>query len=74
ASKSPGEFKKEQNYIADTLKRNILFIPISPEKLQDGLDELFKYIEQSDHPTLIKTAITHIEFEALHPFKTEMDE
>ncbi|MBD2302067.1 Fic/DOC family N-terminal domain-containing protein [Nostoc sp. FACHB-190] len=69
SSKSPGEFKKEQNYIADTLKRNILFVPISPEKLQDGLDELFKYIEHSKHPILVKTAITHVEFEALHPFK-----
>lgn len=69
ASKSPGEFKKEQNYIADTLKKNILFIPISPEKLQDGLDQLFQYIETSEHPILVKTAVTHIEFEALHPFK-----
>ncbi len=69
ASKSLGEYKKEQNYLADTLKRNILFIPISPEKLQDGLDSLFRYINQSTHPKLVKTAITHIEFEALHPFK-----
>jgi Fic family protein len=69
ASKSPGEFKDEQNYLADTLKRHILFIPISPEKLQDGLDSLFEYINQSTHPKLVKTAITHIEFEALHPFK-----
>jgi Fic family protein len=67
--KSPGEFKNEQNYLADRLKKNILFIPISPEKLQDGLDRLFQYIEQSDDPMLIKTAMTHIEFEALHPFK-----
>jgi len=69
ASKSPGQFKNEQNYLADKLKKNILFIPISPEKLQEGLDKLFQYIEQSAHPTLVKTAITHIEFEALHPFK-----
>jgi Fic family protein len=69
SSKSPGQFKVEQNYIGDNLKRKILFIPISPEKLQDGLDKLFQYIEQSSHPILIKTAITHLEFEALHPFK-----
>lgn len=69
ASKSPGRFKNEQNYIADKFNRNILFIPISPEKLQDGLDNLFKYIEQSEHPILIKIGMTHIEFEALHPFK-----
>ncbi len=69
ATKSPGEFKMEQNYLADQLKKEILFIPISPEKLQDGLDLLFDYIDKSDHPTLLKTAMTHIEFEALHPFK-----
>ncbi len=69
ASKSPGKFKNEQNYLADKLKKSILFIPISPEKLQDGLDNLFQYIEQSTHPTLVKTGITHIEFEALHPFE-----
>ncbi len=69
ASKSPGEFKKEQNYLADKLKKNILFIPVSPEKLQEGLDNLFLYMEQSTHPSLIKAGITHIEFEALHPFK-----
>ena len=69
ALKSPGELKNEQNYLADKLKKKILFIPISPEKLQDGLDKLFQYIEQSTHPALIKTGITHIEFEALHPFK-----
>lgn len=46
-----------------------MFIPVSPEKLQDGLDELFEYIEHSNHPILVKTAVAHIEFEALHPFK-----
>lgn len=69
AEKSPGEFKKEQNYLADHLKKKILFIPISPEKLQEGLDRLFDYITKSDHPTLLKTAISHVEFESLHPFK-----
>ena len=69
ASKSPGKFKNEQNYLADKLKTKILFIPISPEKLQEGLDKLFQYIDQSSHPAIIKTGVTHIEFEALHPFK-----
>lgn len=68
ASKSPGELKKEQNYLADKSKRKILFVPISPEKLQDGLDSLFKYIEHGSEPALVKAALAHIEFEALHPF------
>ena len=69
AAKSPGEYKKEQNFLADKFKKSILFIPISPEKLQEGMDTLFTYIEKSDHVPLIKAAIAHIEFEALHPFK-----
>ena len=69
ARKSPGEFKNEQNYLADKLLKKVLFIPISPEKLQEGLEKLFQYINKSTHPALIKTGITHIEFEALHPFK-----
>lgn len=69
AEKNPGTFKNEQNYLADRTRRNILFIPISPEKLQDGMDKLFDYINTSEDPDLIKTAVTHLEFEALHPFK-----
>lgn len=69
ANKSPGEFKTEQNYLAERNKKEILFVPISPEKLQDGMDFLFDYIEKSQHPALLKSAVTHIEFEALHPFK-----
>jgi len=69
ATQSPGQLKSEQNYLADAGRRNILFIPVSPEKLQDGLDDLFAYIGESNHPALIKAALAHIEFEALHPFK-----
>lgn len=69
ALKSPGEYKTEQNYLADKHKKEILFVPVRPEKLQDGLDSLFEYINDSTQPALIRAAMTHIEFEALHPFK-----
>jgi Fic family protein len=69
ASKTPGLVKTEQNYIADKLKKNILFTPIKPELLQDGLDQWIQYIESSSHTPLIKIGIAHVEFEALHPFK-----
>lgn len=69
AKKSPGEFKIKQNYLADRLKKKILFVPISPEKLQDGLDDLFDYIKNNTSPSLLKSAIAHLEFEALHPFE-----
>jgi Fic family protein len=69
ASKTPGVFKTEQNYIADRFKKNILFIPVNPLQLQDGLDRLIQYIDSSTHTPLVKIGIAHVEFEALHPFK-----
>lgn len=69
ATMSPGEFKKEQNYLVDKLKRKVLFVPIRPEFLQDGLDALFDFVNLNEMEILIKTAIAHLEFEALHPFK-----
>jgi Fic family protein len=69
AQKSPGQYKIEQNYLADKIKQKVLFTPISPEKLHDGLENLFDYIKNSSDPILIKTALMHLEFEALHPFQ-----
>ena len=74
AQKSPGQFKIEQNYLADKIKQKVLFVPISPEKLNDGLEKLFDYINNSDDPILIKTALMHLEFEALPLFKTVTEE
>lgn len=69
ALKSPGQYKVEQNYLADKIKQKVLFTPISPEKLNDGLEILFDYINNSSDPILVKTALLHLEFEALHPFQ-----
>lgn len=69
AQKSPGQYKIEQNYLADKIKQKVLFTPISPEKLNDGLEQLLTYIKDSSDPILIKTALMHLEFEALHPFQ-----
>ena len=69
AEKSPGQYKTEQNYVVDKTKRNVLFVPVSTEKLNDGMQQLISYIEDGKEQILIRTAIAHIEFEALHPFK-----
>jgi len=69
AEKSPGQYKSEQNFLADPISRTIRFIPITPEKLTDGLSFLFTYMNESDEQILLKTAVSHVEFEALHPFQ-----
>lgn len=68
ADKNPGQYKTTQNYLVDKTKRNVLFIPIKPEMLIDGLGKLFQYLDQSEEQILLKTAVSHVEFEALHPF------
>ena len=65
----PGEVKLRQNYLADKHRQRILFVPISPEKLQDGLEVLFQYLESNEHSVLLKTALASLEFEALRPFE-----
>lgn len=69
AAKAPGQFKTEQNYLADKLKKDVRFIPISPEKLRDGMEVFLKYLHESSDPVLVKTALMHVEFESLHPFQ-----
>lgn len=69
AAASPGSFKTEQNYLADRGRKRVLFIPIKPEFLNDGLERLFAFIDDAGSEILVRTALAHLEFEALHPFK-----
>lgn len=69
ADKAPGLYKTEQNYVVDRTKRNVMFVPIKPHALQQGMSDLLDYIHNNDEQILVKTAIAHLEFEALHPFK-----
>ncbi len=67
--KRPGDFKIEQNYVADKLRKRVQFIPVEPVHLQGGIDAFLRYVNSDDVlDPLIRTAIAHAEFEALHPF------
>ncbi len=68
AKQSPGDYKTEQNFLADR-RGKVSFVPISPEQLKPHMEKLIAYIEDGDDHSLIKAAVTHVEFEALHPFK-----
>lgn len=69
ARKSPGAYKTEQNYIGELGSREVSFVPIAPEKLESGMEALFTLIGNPQMPILLRTALAHVEFEALHPFK-----
>ena len=69
AHNRPGQYKVEQNYIGDWRRKRIDFIPISPLQLQSGMDQLIGFIRRGKMQPLLKAAISHAEFEALHPFE-----
>jgi Fic family protein len=69
ATKSPGSYKTEQNYIGEKRRQSVSFVPISPQALPMGMQSLVDFILNSNLNRLLKAAVAHVEFEALHPFK-----
>jgi len=68
AFKTPGVYKKEQNYIGDDRKKEVYFIPITPEQLGPAMQQLVSFMDENNLLALLTTALSHVEFEALHPF------
>ncbi len=69
AQKSPGVYKHQQNYIGERGSRSVSFVPIAPEHLEPGMQALFALVNDATMPVLLRTALAHAEFEALHPFE-----
>ncbi len=68
--KKPGEFRTSQNWIGGTRPGNASFVPPPPNELPTALGAFEKFIHDDPvrTPTLIKAALTHVQFETLHPF------
>lgn len=69
-TKSPGEFRRSQNWIGGTRPGNALFVPPPVNELGPCLDafERFMHEDASRLPSLIKAGLLHVQFETLHPF------
>jgi Fic family protein len=70
ADKTPGEFRRSQNWIGGTRPGNAIFVPPPHEQVLDlmGQLELFLHDERHPLPILIKAALAHLQFETIHPF------
>lgn len=68
--KTPGEFRRSQNWIGGSRPGNALFVPPSPEYLKECLSDLekFLYDEECPYHILIKAGLVHVQFETIHPF------
>lgn len=68
SEKQPGEFRRSQNWIGGTRPGNALFVPPPPEQMMACLDNLEKFLHDETTSALIKAAISHVQFETIHPF------
>ena len=70
ADKSPGEFRRSQNWIGGTRPGNARFVPPPPSLVEDCMAALERFIhdEAAPLPALVSAAVAHVQFETIHPF------
>ena len=68
SSKNPGEFRHSQNWIGGTRPGNAFFVPPPPEEAVKCMGELEKFLHDESVPLLVKAALSHVQFETIHPF------
>ena len=70
AQRTPGEFRKSQNWIgpANCTLATATFVPPPVAEMHQTLDNLEKFLHQTDLPVLIHCGLAHAQFETIHPF------
>jgi len=68
--KSPGEFRKDQNWIGPKGSpiEKATFIPPTPDQMVVALDNWEKYCHFNEKDRLVQLAIVKAQFEIIHPF------
>ena len=70
SEKSPGEFRRTQNWIGGTRPGNAHFVPPPAQRVEDCMAALERFLhdQHAPYPTLVKAALAHVQFETIHPF------
>lgn len=68
--KTPGEFRRSQNWIGGSNPGNARFVPPIHKNVPELINDLDKFAHNDElHlPPLFKVAIMHYQFETIHPF------
>ena len=67
----PGEYKRNQNFIGGTTLSTARFIPAPPQEMSRLMGNFENFINSDlalRMPALLLAAITHYQFETIHPF------
>ena len=67
---SAGEYRRVQNWIdgSNHSPLGAIFIPPPPEDVESLMKDLLVFANRDDIPVLAQAAITHAQFETIHPF------
>jgi cell filamentation protein, protein adenylyltransferase len=70
ANKTPGEFRRSQNWIGGSRPGNASFVPPPPERMMECLDLFERFLHDEKHklPVLVEAGLIHVQFETIHPF------
>lgn len=69
ADRTPGEFRRSQNWIGGSSPSSARFVPPPVEQMQAALHEWEAAIHADDDlPVLVKIGLLHAQFETIHPF------
>ena len=70
SEKTPGKFRREQNWIGGTRPSSARYVPPPWEEVETAMGELERFLHDQPErtPILIKAALAHAQFESIHPF------
>ncbi|HET9835080.1 MAG TPA: Fic family protein [Rhodanobacteraceae bacterium] len=70
AQKTPGQFRRTQNWIGGRSPALARHVPPPPDRLAECLGDFEKFLHapEKDMPPLIRAALAHVQFETIHPF------
>ena len=71
ANKQPGEFRRDQNFVAPagvTAIRDASFVPPAVPDIYRALDNFERFLHDREMPALLHAGVAHAQFETIHPF------
>ena len=70
SEKTPGEFRRSQNWIGGSRPGNASFVPPPADRVEECMAALERFLHDVPERTspVVKAALAHVQFETIHPF------
>ncbi len=69
-SKAPGQYRRIQNWVGGPSPNAASLVPAPPQLIAGCISALENFLNDTPtrHPPLVKAALSHVQFETIHPF------